>query len=308
MLQLRPGLFVAIFSGCLLSSSPSKAAVEEDWLDDLYSEVAVDLKAGKPLVIQVHVPLCENSIIACGNKKLGDGDNPSTNLYWSTSGGFKGWFKRAPGWKLLHTITNAEGPVLETIVWRKTFKSTKTWRDRGVTAGFDVVVVAAAWRGTEITQAIDTYVRDLYRSTATSIELGDGSTVAAGGAAHIVAYVGHNGWMDLPPYDWKAAEKLSASRPKGTIAIACLTADYLAEAISDPRRVPLLMTTSLLFAGAHGFEGAVSAFAEGKSLSGVRTSAAKNYATGQDKPLRNVTGAFTNPADTRWKRYFRLSK
>jgi hypothetical protein len=33
------------------------AAGEEAWLDDLYDQVAADLRAGKPLVVHAHVPL-----------------------------------------------------------------------------------------------------------------------------------------------------------------------------------------------------------------------------------------------------------
>jgi hypothetical protein len=71
--------------------------------------------------------------------------------------------------------------------------------------------------------------------------------------------------------------------------------------VPHARRVPLLFTRSLLFAGAHAFEGAVSAFAEGKSLDGIREGAVRAYAAGQDKPLPRVRAAFTNPADRKWK-------
>src|SRR6478736_1400318 len=70
------------------------------WFDSLTDRVVADLAAGKPLVVQAHVPLCSNEIISCGNKKLGDGDAPDTNLYWITDEGFVGWFgRRGSGWK-----------------------------------------------------------------------------------------------------------------------------------------------------------------------------------------------------------------
>ncbi len=170
-----------------------------------------------------------------------------------------------------------------------------------MTKRFDVYVIAHAWRGTAISQAIDHYVKDLYGSQPTEIKLKNGITLNAGGAAHIVAYVGHSGWMDIPAYDWAKAETTGNSqKPKGTIAVACLTAAYLAQPITSPKRVPLLMTTSLLFAGAHSFEGAVKSFARGQSLPKIRHQAASNYSKGQGKPLRKVKGAFTNPSDKRW--------
>ena len=53
-----------------------------------------------PLVVQIHAPLCEKTITACGNDRLGNGDNPDTNLYWATSPGFGKYFARkGGGWK-----------------------------------------------------------------------------------------------------------------------------------------------------------------------------------------------------------------
>jgi hypothetical protein len=61
------------------------------------------------------------------------------------------------------------------------------------------------------------------------------------------------------------------------------------------------MTSDFLFAGAHAFEGAVVAFAEARPLADIRAAAAASYAVGQGKKKERVAGAFTNPADTRWK-------
>jgi len=280
-------------------------APEEAWLDALYEDVARDLASGRPLVVQVHVPLCDNDIIRCGNAGLGDGDNPATNLYWATSGGFKGWFRTTVGWKQVERSRPARAQVLERIVWKRTVSPSRRWRKLGVRKPFDLYVVALAWRGQAIADAIDRYVADLYGAKDAPLVLPDGKTLHTGGAAHIVAYVGHNGWMDLPAYDWDKAARNETRRKKATIAVACLTADYLAAPIADRRRVPLLMTTSLLFAGAHSFEGAVRAFAEGGTLAQIRARAAESYARGQDKPFVRAHSAFTNPSDRRWQRYAR---
>ncbi len=303
MASLRPALVLSCFLGVVLGAVPAEAAEEEEWLQALYAQVAGELADGKPLVVQVHVPLCDNDIIRCGGHGLGDGGSPSTNLYWSTSGGFKGWFRHASGWKRVHRSAPTPGPILEKIVWRKTVRPGRKWRSLGVAKAFQVYVVAFAWRGSAIAQTIDRYVDELYGAKARHIAVDDGTVLRAGGAAHIVAYVGHNGWMDLPPYDWKAAERKQGTRAKATIAVACLTADYLARDTPSSKRVPLLMTTSLLFAGAHTFEGAVSSFARGESLGRIRQAAAKNYARGQGKPVSRVRGAFINPSDRRWRRY-----
>ena len=41
------------------------------WLDGLRERVAADLRAGRPLVVEAHVALCDNSVIRCGGHGLG---------------------------------------------------------------------------------------------------------------------------------------------------------------------------------------------------------------------------------------------
>ena len=291
----------------LLATGPEALAgpIEDGWLEGLYESVAVDLAAGKPMVVHAHVPLCSNEIIWCGNAKLGDGDNPRTNLYWATSGGFRGWFKRkSSGWKRVYKGEHSDRDILEVMVWKRRVSPSRALRKRGVSDRFDLYVVAYAWRGSAINRAMKAYSKDLFGDRPRAISLPDGVELRAGGAAHVVAYVGHNGWMDVDTYDWAGFGKLhrKTAKPKGTIAVACITADYIAGEVSADSRVPLLMTTSLMFAGAHSFEGAVRGFARGESLGGIRKSAVSAYAIGQDKPEQRVRVVFTNPSDKRWKR------
>lgn len=295
----------ALLAGLLAEPTAVAAAPSADaWLDALYDDVASDLGDGRPLVVQVHVPLCDNDIIPCGNAKLGDGDNPSTNLYWATSGGFVGWFgRKGSGWKQVARVRSEENAkLIEVRIWKRRFAASAAWRRRGVEKAFDVYVVAYAWRGEEIDTALAEFVADAFGDSARRVAATDELTLRAGGAARVVAYVGHNRWMDIPDYDWAAAaERHPGKRRRGVIAVACHTQAYLGEAVPSELRVPLLMTRDFLFAGAHSFEGAVTAFAQGKSLAGIRADAAKAYARGQGKPYKRVRGAFTNPSDRRWK-------
>src|SRR6516162_61784 len=98
-MRLASRLAITAFA-CILGSGVASAGPADEWYDGLVDRVIRDVAAGKPVVVEVHVPLCDNNIIACGNKKLGDGDNPETNLYWSTTPGFGEWFaRRGGGWK-----------------------------------------------------------------------------------------------------------------------------------------------------------------------------------------------------------------
>lgn len=301
----RAGIALVLVA-CALIAPPLEDARAQSaraaarWLDALYDEMAPELAAGRPLVVEVHVPLCDNDILRCGRGRLGDGEDADGNLYWATSGGFRGWFGRTGSrWHLVHRVRAPEEDVVELRVWHRRVAPGPALRARGVRKPVAVYVVAHAWRGEAIGRAMAAYAADLFGGPARRVALPGGPMLAAGGAARLVAFVGHNGWMDVSDFAWPRPPARAAR--KATVAIACITEDYLVPAVPDERRVPILFTRSLLFAGAHAFEGAVSAFAAGEDLTGIREGAVRAYAAGQKKPLPRVRAAFTNPADRRWK-------
>lgn len=293
MLRLLPCAIV------IALTASATAAPTDDWLASLRDKVIDDLAAGKPLVVEVHVPLCETDILACGNAKLGDGDTPGTNLYWATTPGFGRWFdRRGGGWKraLRTTKDTGDKDVLELRVYRRTLASPASWRKRGAPKRFDVVVVIRAWRGSQIDRALAAYAADVSGQGKRTVTLDDGSEIAAGGAAQIVSFVGHNRLMDVERYTWPAP----GPDAKGTIAIACHTSSYMKREVSASTRVPLLLIDDYLFSNAAPLEAAVLAFASGGGYAQIRRDAATAYATVQKREVRRVMGAFTNPADRRW--------
>lgn len=262
-------VFVLMAVVCLAGAARAEA------IDALYDAVAADLVAGKPLVVEVQVALCDNAIIACGSRTLGDGDDLAHNLYWATDGGLRGWFeRRGSPWRRI-ARSGRDGDVLETVTYEQRFAPAGAWARRGVAAPFVVRVVANAWRGRAIDGALDRFVHEL------TTDEGD---------ARVVAYVGHNGWMDRVTLVWPKG----GTRAKGFLAIACLTRDYLARALSSPAHVPLLLTRDLLFAGSHALDGAITAFARGGRAADIRLGAARAYAGGEKKPLARVQSLFTN--------------
>jgi hypothetical protein len=293
----RPLLVLAIV---LVTTGPVAARPADDWLAGLTDRVIADLGAGKPLVVEVHVPLCDSSIIACGNAKLGDGDNPDTNLYWSTTPGFGSWFaRRGGGWtRVLKQDAGATGDrdVVAVHVYRRTIAAPAAWRKRGAPKHFELDVVIHGWRGKAIDRALAAYADDVSGRGTRELVLADGAKLAAGGAAQLVAFVGHNRLMDLDHFTWPAA----GTDAKGAIAIACDTAPYMKAEVPAATRVPLLLTSDFLFANAAPLEAAVLAFARGGGYAAIRKDAATAYAGVQRSTLGHVLGAFTNPSDRRW--------
>lgn len=299
-----PIVLAALASAALaVPITPAAAApsAEAQWLDGLVARVAADLAAGKPLVAEVHVPLCDSSLIDCGNAKLGDGDNLATNLYWATSPGFGVWFSRGgSGWKrVLRQRDTGDRDLLQVDVYRRTVPTPASWRKLGAPARFELDVVIRAWRGKAIDRALAAYAADLSGSAARPLTLDDGTKLQAGGAAQLVSWVGHNRLMDSSDaYAWPASSK----DVKGTLFIACHTARYIEDTVVGPTRVPLLATRDFLFSNAAPFEAALLAFTSGAGYARMREVAVTAYAAVQKQPAQKLGGIFSNPADRRWKK------
>jgi hypothetical protein len=309
---VRDRLLPALAALVLVSISNAGNAIvsppEQTWLSALANDVRADIAAGKPVVVQVHVALCDNAMIRCGGNGRGDGDDLGRNLYWATSEGLVGWMNRpGSGWTPELRATGAmidEPDVLEIRAWRRTLAVPSAWSRPGMPATFVVHVVGFAWRGAAIDRALAQYLGDLFddRRRVVTVRGGDGQSVqlTAGGKARLVAWVGHNRLMDRAP-DWAGlarAEKMDFR--KGTLAIACYSASYLRQKLPGPTRVPLLMTASLVMASSAAFESGVMAFLSGGDLKAIRERGAAGYAEGQHRPLALLRRAFTNPSDERW--------
>ncbi len=299
-MALAPLIVVSVLVG-VATPAFATPSTEDAWLGALTDRVVEDLKAGRPLVAEVHVPLCDNTIIRCGNPKLGDGDNLDTNLLWSTTPGFGEWFvRRGGGWTRVakHRTDTGHADVLAIDVYRRKLSTPAAWRKRGVPATFELDLVIHAWRGKAIDTALAAYAKDVSGGPARDVVLADKTIVHAGGAAQLIAWVGHNRLMDLDTYAWPKP----GAAVKGTIAIACHTAAYMEAEVSGATRVPLLMTRDLLFANAAPLEAVVMAFAAGHGYAKIRADASVAYAAIRERPVEKIAGAFTNPSDRRWKK------
>jgi len=109
-----------------------------------------------PLRVHVTVALCDNASqgIVPVPAKLGDGNDPRNNLYWGAAYGLETWLKR-DGWSIQNArITN--DAVLERIVAKKKIGTR------------DVEIVADAWRGNRIRDAITAFLEQASSAAPTS--------------------------------------------------------------------------------------------------------------------------------------------
>ena len=108
----------------------------------LFSLHAIWAQDAKPRTVHVFVALADNDHqgIVPVARILGNGEDPEHNLYWGSAYGVKAFFSHSPEWSRLSRSKKPRPAILERCIFRH-----KT---------ADVYIVADAYRGIEIKQAI----------------------------------------------------------------------------------------------------------------------------------------------------------
>ena len=219
-----------------------------------------------PRVIHVLVALCDNvnQGIVPVPAHLGNGEDPAKNLYWGAAFGVKTYFQRAKDWQLVSTIKNPSTTILERLIFKK--------------QGQNVWLVADAYRGSAIRET----TLDLLdyaagrKSQKLSVEAQNQTlSLPIGGAADLIAYVGHDGLMDfsISPYPKRADAK-----KRDLVILACASKQYFSAAIKEGGAKPLVLTTNLMAPEAYSLKAIADAWAEGAEPANIRIKAAEAYA------------------------------
>jgi len=215
-------------------------------------------------LIHVLVALCDNQFqgIVPVPAKIGNGDDPANNLYWGAAFGVKTFFKRSADWKLITSVQNPTGEILERLVFKHSTK--------------EVFLVADAYRGREIKRTIaDFFEFSAGRGTKTiKVKTGNETELHIGGSADLIAYVGHDGLMDfqLDSQPGKADE-----RRRDAVMLACISKHYFAEPLRSTGANPLLWTTGLMAPESYVLKAAVDGWVLGESGELIRKRAASAY-------------------------------
>lgn len=192
-------------------------------------------------IVHVTVVLCDNKNqgIVKVSADLGNGQDPSKNLYWGAMYGVKTFLKR--DWKKVEYEKPESEHVLERVVYE---------RDR-------IRIIADAYDGAKMKEALS----EFFDAVAGRGPIEDVS---------LFCFVGHNGLMDV--------EMPKLPEPKGdgrrAVVLACKSHAYFTEPLRKLGCEPLLMTTGLMAPEAYTLDAIVRAWAaEGD----VREAAAKAY-------------------------------
>jgi hypothetical protein len=215
----------------------------------------------QPRVIHILVALCDNEHqgIVPVPAKIGNGADPSNNLYWGCGYGLKTFFKKQTDWKLVKQIGNPEKDILERLVFKNTTAN--------------VYLVADAYNGAAIKNTtIDLldYAAGLHKKT---VKL-DSVIINCGGAADLIGYIGHDGLMDfeLESYPAKADTKT-----RQVIILACASKNYFARHIYKTGAQPLLWTTQLMCPEAYTMHAAIKSWVNNEPATSTREVAAATY-------------------------------
>jgi hypothetical protein len=245
---------------------------------DAAERVRADAKSGKPLVAHVVVALCDNvnQGIVPVPKALGNGQDPGGNLYWGAAFGVRTYFSSARGWKRVQSGQAPPPGVLE----RAVFRSTRA-PDR-------LFVVADAWDGARIREAVAAFLEMASGRRVEETTL-DGQPARAGGGAHVVAFVGHNGLMD---FEAPALAAGADDPPRAAMVLACASRPYFEPLLQRGGAYPLLLTTGLMAPEAYSLEAAIRAWFAAPEAKATRQAAAEAYGRFQRCGLRAARRLF----------------
>jgi hypothetical protein len=276
-------VLAALVAACAARTEVDTSAIESN-ANRTVATRPLNLPRNRSRVIHTLVALCDNQYqgIVPVPARIGNGDDPANNLYWGAAFGVKNFFKKAADWKLVSESHDPAPAILERVVFKHKQE--------------DVYLVADAYRGREIKQCTIDFLKSAAGHDAPEIQVTIDSntfTIYAGGAADLIAYVGHDGLMDFS-LD-KLPQKLD-ERTRDTVILACISKSYFSRAVKSTGARPLLWTTGLMAPEAYVLKAALDGWIRGEGGEGVRRRAAESY----NKYQRCGLAAAMNLFSTGW--------
>jgi hypothetical protein len=218
-----------------------------------------------PRVVHVFVALADNQHqgIVPVPAPLGDGSDPQRNLYWGAAFGVKTFFKASDEWQVVSCSRGPKSAILERCVFKNRTE--------------DVFLVADAYQGSEIKSAVSDFLSAAAGTTSENIRLkvnSSDASIAAGGEADLLAYLGHDPFMDfqIPPIDGKRG-----SKTRRTIILACASKAFFSPYLRQTGAEPLLWTTGLMAPEAYTLKAALNGWIANENDEAIRHRAAQAY-------------------------------
>lgn len=213
-------------------------------------------------VVHVFVALADNEHqgIVPVPAFLGNGDDPARNLYWGAAFGVRTFLKHAPEWKEILSFKQPNKFILE----RSIFKSQNG----------EVLLIADAYRGSEIKQALTNFFRAAAGIPDKEAALGgvvSGVAIQVPPVADLVVYVGHDGLMDFPlTVDFAGHSETHRS----AIILACASRSFFRNLLRESGATPILWSNGLMAPEAYTLKAALEGWMQQESKGEIRKRAA----------------------------------
>lgn len=255
-----------MFLLCKPQSKPFVVAEDLTSMNELKLSSSKDtLSLDKNRIIHVLVALCDNDSqgIVPVPKKIGNGNDPNSNLYWGCGYGVRTFFDDSDDWQFLQTYKLPHQPVLERCVWRH--------RRSGI------LLVADAYRGARIKECTIDFLRNAagtFTDTFTLKSKTIPSQFIQLNDAQLICYVGHNGLMD---FSLSNSPVHKGNAQKKVIILACASRSYFREELLQAGAHPLLWTTNLMAPEAYTLKAAIDGWILSETGQEIRVRAAEAY-------------------------------
>lgn len=225
--------------------------------------------------IHIIVALCDNQYqgIAPVPVSIGNGQNPSSNLYWGAGYGIKTFFKRSKEWTLIDDF-EIDSIILERAIFKH--------------KAMDVFLIADAYNGKFIYEATSDFLKSsagLLKDTLRT----NNHLLGINGSSSLIGYIGHDGLMDFQIQD--EFRNVDGVR-RDVMILACFSRYYFLPHLEYANVNPLVWTASLMAPEAYSIHDAISGYLKGESNEEVRLRAATSYAKYQRCSLGAANSIF----------------
>ncbi|MEO7327168.1 MAG: hypothetical protein ABI193_01230 [Minicystis sp.] len=239
--------------------------------------IGAELRAGKPLVTVVIVPLCDNALINCGSAIAGKPRDLEHNVYWGAAFGQRRFFERKnSGWERVEISGPGKEGLLQRAVFRRWISRAPFGGKEGETT--EQLVVLEAVDGTEIDAAVLRFFR--LATGGGTIHFSEGER-AREERIQVVGYAGHNRLMDGVALPRASAEAEGHAKAIPSFVMACISEDYFGAALRRAGSTPLVMTKTLMAPEGYVIEAISRGIGEDLPRTGLRERAVQAYAQWQ---------------------------
>lgn len=302
-----PRLRAALMSGVLLAAtakSPSASAgptptptktstASQGW--SRHNPAAAEAAAsGKPVVIEVFVPLCsEKRGGPCGKHDgAGDPADLENNIYWGAIYGARRYLERSwLGWKRVEQSSGDGSFEIERAVFKRTVPGSR-W---GVSQPVDVIAVLHAVHGDSNELALERF-RDAASGGAT-VKFNDGDGLREEGV-HVVGFMGRNPLLKngKPPRekDLDLADPGGSGSGLPSFSISAHSRETLGTWLHKAGSPALVLARGAVASEGYLLESVLTSLAENQPGWVIRKRASQTYAK-QHKMMKSVAEIHFSP-------------